>query len=137
MFFWLVIRLLYVSLKEAYSWLVFGVANLTLYLVFRFFFDLDSILSISILMVGFFIVPYIIVVVFMVTQYFYDIRRSPIKYWWFFFKPIRDYDLEIGFSNERQWLKDNLNRGDFLLFGEHVYFRNKDDAALFRLTIDG
>ena len=141
MFFWLVLSLLVHSLfkdKPLRTWVFFGVLNGIICEIFIILHEFDligtSITSISILISSFFIIPYIITAVFLFFYYLGKIKTSPGKYWWFFFKPVTCYKLEQRLTEEEQWLKDNLIKEDFIFHSEYIYFKNANDAVLFKLS---
>lgn len=56
------------------------------------------------------------------------------KHWWFFVKITPYLALNIKDEETLQWLADNISTRDFVLLDKHVYFKNKEDAILFKLS---
>lgn len=99
-----------------------------------------------------FIAPYMLALFYVFLLYFDDNTglapslRSPFgTHWWFFFRHASCFNLErIRYIEEIKTFNetiDNFDSKEYVLITNHeityIYFRNRDDAVLFKLTYSG
>lgn len=133
-----------------YAWVIIVIVGMFTSLAFLLLVlvGLLSISTVSILTLAasFIIIPYISILIVIFHTFFEDIikeasLKNPLgKYWWFFITYVTTYqkaEWDIITLEEKQWLSDNLGKQcKFVMLDDYcIYFRNKEDAILFRLSV--